>query len=172
MTKPNIHLRRSTSQRCEFTANNHPVSKSLGQKQKGSHKRFPAKCTHLSEGRIEIKTLRTNSSRWLFPKSHTEEDTHSTITKYVTFNKTNLQQVSAQIDNEATWSPASSRFSIWRRTDIWLSPCFGYLRSHYTFAFWVFPVTSQRLFLSALCVEQLSTLVGGGGGGGVGGRGR
>lgn len=158
MTKPNIHLRTSTSQRCEFTANNHPVSKSLGQKQKGSHKRFPATCTHLSEGRIEIKTLRTNSSRWLFPKSHTEEDTHSQITKYVTFNKTNLQQVSAQIDNEATWSPASSRFSIWRRTDIWLSPCFGYLRSHYTFAFWVFPVTSQRLFLSALCVW------GGGGG--------
>ena len=74
----------------------------------------------------------------------------------------------SQIDNKTNCSPGSSRFSIWGRTVIWLSPCFGtlfmpwfsgYPRYHSRIprllVLWV-SSDIPKLFLFAPCTEQLS----------------
>ena len=87
ITKPNIHLRTS---RCSSQIFISEVSSLQTILQSQSHwvrnrnevcKKFPAKCTHLSEGRIGMKPLYTKSSTWPLPNSHIGEDIYYQMTK-------------------------------------------------------------------------------------------
>ena len=77
ISKPNIHLRTS---RCSSQTFISEVSHWVRNRNEVC-KKFPAKCTHLSEGRIEMKPLYTKSSTWPLPNSYIGEDIYCQMTK-------------------------------------------------------------------------------------------